>query len=58
MAKLTAIEQRNFARLLVERGEGLLEACVTVSKLVTSSLLRLDALLADGLTAPATRSEG
>jgi hypothetical protein len=46
-----AIEQRNLARLLVGRGEGLLETCITVSKLVTSSLLRLDALFADGLAA-------
>jgi hypothetical protein len=32
------VEQRDFAGLLVRRGKGLFEACVTVSELVSSPL--------------------
>jgi len=43
------VEQRDFAGLLVRRRKGLLEACVTVSELIATTLLGLDALLADSL---------
>jgi len=45
------IEQGHFAGLLVRRGKGILEACIAIPKFVASSLLRLDALLANGLAA-------
>ena len=55
--KPTPIEQGHFAGLLVRRRESLLEACVTVPELISPSLLRLDALLANGLAAPRTQTD-
>ena len=53
--KQTSIKEIDFAGLLVRCRAGFLETCITFPKLVTSSLLRLDALLANGFTAPKYR---
>jgi hypothetical protein len=50
--KRTSIKEIDFAGLLVRSRESFLETCITFSKLVASSLLRLDALLANSLAAP------
>lgn len=47
----SALEQRNLARLLVRGRESVLETGIPVTELVAPPLLRLDALLADGLSA-------
>jgi len=53
--KRTAIEEGDFAGLLVRRREGFLEAGIPFPELVASSLLGLDALLADCFAARVTR---
>ena len=45
------VEQGNLARLLVGDGKSILEPAVAVAKLVTMSLLGLDALMMDRLMA-------
>jgi hypothetical protein len=47
----SAVEEGNLAWLLVGDGECVLETTVTVTKLITTPLLRLDALTTNGLTA-------
>lgn len=47
----TTIQQRNLGRFLVRHGEGIFESAVPISQLVTSPLLRLDALTTDLLAA-------
>ena len=51
--KQTSIKEINFAGLLVRCREGFLETCVTFTEFITTSLLGLDALLANSFTAPA-----
>jgi hypothetical protein len=48
----SAVEERNFAGLLVGDGERILEAAVTLPEFVTPALFRFDALTADLLPAP------
>ena len=55
---ITAIKDGDFACLLVGGREGFLEASVTFPELVASSLLGLDALLANSFAAGVTRSIG
>ena len=45
------VEQGNLAQLLVGDGKSILEPAVAVAKLVTMSLLRLNALMMDRLMA-------
>jgi hypothetical protein len=54
----TAVKDGYFACLLVRGREGFLEASVTFPELVASSLLGLDALLANSFAAGVTRSIG
>jgi len=49
---LTSIKKGNLGSLLVRGGKGLLETRVAFPELVTTTLLRLDALLANGFAAP------
>ncbi len=55
---LTAIQQGHFAGLLVGNRKCILEAAVPVTELITSPLLRLDALTADLLATLFVRSRG
>ena len=54
--RLTTVKDGYFACLLVRRREGFLEASVPFPKFVASSLLGLDALLANSFAAGVTRS--
>ena len=54
--KPTSIENRDFACLLVRGREGFLETGIPFPEFVASSLLGLDALLADSFAARVTRS--
>jgi hypothetical protein len=53
-----AVQERNLAGLLVGDGKSILEATVAVPELITSPLLRLDALATDFLAADLIRSSG
>jgi hypothetical protein len=50
--KRTLFEEGDFASLLVRGGEGLFETRVPFPELITSALLGLDAVLANGFAAP------
>jgi hypothetical protein len=47
--KLTALEERHFAALLVREGKDVLESCIAFPQLVPAALLGLDALLTSSL---------
>jgi hypothetical protein len=52
------LKQGNLAGLLVGLGKSLLEATVSVTKLIASPLLRLDALFPDGLATGIVAASG